>query len=330
MEKEHATRANELADALEDERRELNRALDQAVWYEHLWERAGRSCFKAVQAIIAAVEDGFDEVWDTGRFVLTLAGIVPGELPELPTFKFVSSDGEHELSGQLAHLTVGDPVGPDGKISVSTAFELWRQYICPSLRSKSRVLKADAGRFDFPTIKINEAGKPLNRHGGVCDSIAVLDANSKEIVASELVGEMATDWDDYDAAGEFERLRKQVADWADACHIAESILRRIAVESRSPNSQIAYSPDFRSVNWFGTPYTFSANQSKVVAMLIRCFESGAPEVGSETLLHEIDHAAPPSRMDLVFRDSPAWKTMIVKGSSKGTYRLAHPDDGDRK
>ncbi|QDU95186.1 hypothetical protein Pla8534_29980 [Lignipirellula cremea] len=92
-----------------------------------------------------------------------------------------------------------------------------------------------------------------------------------------------------------------------------------------PIQTVAHSVDFRSLQWFGTPYTFTANQAPVVRLLYEHWKTGTPEVGDETLLSAVDPEAPPARIDTLFRDHPAWGVMIVRGSTKGTRRLAKPE-----
>jgi len=83
-----------------------------------------------------------------------------------------------------------------------------------------------------------------------------------------------------------------------------------------------HSPDFRSVNWFGKQYSFTGNQAAAVKLLWEAWQSGAPDVGGETLLQAAD--ASTQRIDVVFRGNAAWGAMIVQGGTKGSYRLAEP------
>jgi hypothetical protein len=85
----------------------------------------------------------------------------------------------------------------------------------------------------------------------------------------------------------------------------------------------SHSPDFRSVNWFGMPYTFTTNQAKCIAILWRAWENGTPDVGGAAVVTDAD--APHTRFVDVFKSKgkmhPAWNTMIVS-QAKGAYRLA--------
>lgn len=85
---------------------------------------------------------------------------------------------------------------------------------------------------------------------------------------------------------------------------------------------VSHSSDFRSAHWFGTQYSFTPNQAACVKVLWKAWESGACDVGGETLLEAAD--ASTNRVDVVFRNSLAWGTMIVRGRTKGSYRLIEP------
>lgn len=93
-----------------------------------------------------------------------------------------------------------------------------------------------------------------------------------------------------------------------------------------PNKR--HSADFRSVHWHGTDYSFTALQAACVKELWGAMENGTPEVGMGTILEITDSAT--SRLVDIFRGSdpnkrhPAWGTLIVDGTTKGTKRLACP------
>jgi hypothetical protein len=87
-----------------------------------------------------------------------------------------------------------------------------------------------------------------------------------------------------------------------------------------------HGPDFASVRWQGKPYQFSTLQSAAVRILWEAWENGTPDVRQETILTEIGSDA--NKLSDVFRDNPAWGSMIVPGGFRGTFRLAEapPDD----
>lgn len=71
-----------------------------------------------------------------------------------------------------------------------------------------------------------------------------------------------------------------------------------------------HSPDFRSVNWFGTEHGFTPNQATVVAALWGAWEKGSPDIGDSYLIEFADSNS--ARLDLVFRGNSAWGTTAVR------------------
>lgn len=82
-----------------------------------------------------------------------------------------------------------------------------------------------------------------------------------------------------------------------------------------------HSPDFASVIWFGEQFTFTMNQAACVKVLWEAWENKTPILGAAAILEAADISQ--SRLDLVFRGHPAWRTMIVS-PSKGRYCLKTP------
>lgn len=105
-------------------------------------------------------------------------------------------------------------------------------------------------------------------------------------------------------------------------------LRQHAAELRAALPQPAsvvvktatHSPDFRSVNWYGTPHEFTGQQAACVKVLWQAWKNGTPAVGDATVLETAGSDS--ERLPLVFRNHEAWGTMIVEGQTKGTHRLA--------
>ena len=85
-----------------------------------------------------------------------------------------------------------------------------------------------------------------------------------------------------------------------------------------------HSTDFASVNWFGTPYTFTTNQAAGVRVLWEAWKNKTPVLGGLTIIEAAGVDRSDERFDLVFRDNPAWGTMIAS-PSKGRYCLKAPD-----
>ena len=79
-------------------------------------------------------------------------------------------------------------------------------------------------------------------------------------------------------------------------------------------------PDFATVRWLGRLYFFTSTQAAVVKVLWEAWENGTPALRQETILmtasSESDKLAP------LFREHPAWGTMIIPSPVRGTFRLA--------
>jgi len=95
-----------------------------------------------------------------------------------------------------------------------------------------------------------------------------------------------------------------------------------------------HSPDFVSVDWYGTRYEFSkGNQAQAVRVLWEAWKSGGHSLTQEKIGEKIESAA--DRFDLAktfrkrkhgcgYESHPAWRTMIQQ-ASKGSYRLTPPE-----
>lgn len=89
-----------------------------------------------------------------------------------------------------------------------------------------------------------------------------------------------------------------------------------------------HSLDFRSVSWFGNFYTFTATQAAIVRLLWESWKQGTPEISDALLLTKAE-ASNQARLSDLFKKNglahPAWSTMIVEGSTRGTRRLQETD-----
>jgi len=105
--------------------------------------------------------------------------------------------------------------------------------------------------------------------------------------------------------------------------------------SADSGQERVYSQDYRSVNWYGEHYGFTAAQAETVKLLAEAFEAGIPDVDAALLVGEdaftqeglTNRGRKPSfakRVRDVFRNNPAWGKIICPGDSKGTYRLVKP------
>lgn len=97
-------------------------------------------------------------------------------------------------------------------------------------------------------------------------------------------------------------------------------------QAEEPNEQkqlqTRHSPDFRSVNWFGTSHSFTPTQAAIVKVLWNAWENDTPDVGHETLLEKAGSES--RRLVDVFKGHETYKQLIGKGETKGSYRLVEP------
>lgn len=80
-----------------------------------------------------------------------------------------------------------------------------------------------------------------------------------------------------------------------------------------------HGPDFRSATWKEEQYSFTPMQAQIIEILYSAFQSGTPEVSKDYILVELN--SPAQRLRDVFKKHPAWDRLVIKGSTKGTYRL---------
>ena len=83
-----------------------------------------------------------------------------------------------------------------------------------------------------------------------------------------------------------------------------------------------HSRDFSAVTWHGQFFNFTASQAKIVALLWEAWLNGTPDLRQETLLDAAGSET--KRLVHLFKDHPAWGTLIVPGGGKGLFRLAEP------
>ena len=108
-----------------------------------------------------------------------------------------------------------------------------------------------------------------------------------------------------------------------------------AAERTQAEPECSHSPDFTSVVWFGTRYSFGkGNQAEAVRVLWEAWENGGHSLSQELIGERTGSAAARFELRKVFRSRkpdgsyephPAWGTMIVP-DGKGCYRLAPPPD----
>lgn len=92
-------------------------------------------------------------------------------------------------------------------------------------------------------------------------------------------------------------------------------------------SEAFHSRDYRTVEWFGVRYEFSAPQAACLQVLWRAWLSGTPIIREEQVLETARVRA--RSLKEVFKTPPgaaAWGSLIADGDRRGTVRLAEPAD----
>jgi hypothetical protein len=102
---------------------------------------------------------------------------------------------------------------------------------------------------------------------------------------------------------------------------------KAAGDERKHSLVMRPSIDFRSMQWGTQELTFTETQAACVRVLWDAKQNGTPELSQVTVLGEAESAMADNKkpqLRKLFTGHPAWGTLIVKGSTKGTYRLADP------
>lgn len=86
-----------------------------------------------------------------------------------------------------------------------------------------------------------------------------------------------------------------------------------------------HSLDFRSVHWYGLDLSNNPQQAAAFAILWDAAANGTHDVGGDAVCVQI--GADGRRLDHIFRGHPAWGTVVIKGASRGSFRLAPPPPG---
>lgn len=171
--------------------------------------------------------------------------------------------------------------------------------------------------------------------------LTVLDRRSKLTTKSDLVGAILRQ------LGQRTKIPIGIADVFAAIErlIDTSLIRRTLIPGEtgdmSPDPVLAitpdgrerlaylqcparHSPDFRSVHHSGRSYQFTAIQAKCIAILWQAWEKQTPDCGDDYLLDLVDSNLDDRRLVNLFRQHPAWGTVIVAGATRGTHRIAEP------
>jgi hypothetical protein len=88
---------------------------------------------------------------------------------------------------------------------------------------------------------------------------------------------------------------------------------------RVENASLQHSDNYRSVNYKGKEYALSPFQAAALQFLHERYISGLPNVSQHEILEEIGSKS--KHLKDLFKGSPLWKNLIIKGQRKDTFRL---------
>jgi hypothetical protein len=102
---------------------------------------------------------------------------------------------------------------------------------------------------------------------------------------------------------------------------AQSVLAPSPESATGPAEEevFTHSDDYRNITFRGQPHLLSANKAQIIRLLHEAHKQGHHATHQNALLNAVQSET--SRVRSFFRNSPLWKTLIVLGPSKGTYRL---------
>jgi len=121
------------------------------------------------------------------------------------------------------------------------------------------------------------------------------------------------------SGGPDDEISKNINAWIELINEYEPVSNQNVI-----NKNANHAPDFRSVNWFGEQYSFTATQAACLKVLWNAWQNQTPEVGGETLLEQSGSEG--NRVRDIFKNHSAWNTMILSGNTKGTFRLVSPSN----
>lgn len=91
-----------------------------------------------------------------------------------------------------------------------------------------------------------------------------------------------------------------------------------------------HTADFRSVLWNGETYALSPTQARCVELLWVATDRGCPDVSQDFILERLESGC--TRLRDLFRGKEraghrAWGRLVIRGATRGTYRLSSPNSG---
>lgn len=154
------------------------------------------------------------------------------------------------------------------------------------------------------------------------DRLLTLFQSLRNVVEGELPDferETAADELDVDEQG---RLSPEFGANIPSVREALEFLKQVHRNRTQPD--VSHAPDYTSVVWYGTRYTFSkGQQAEAVRLLWEAWKSGGHGMAQEVIGDKISSNNDRFRLAHLFRKHPAWDSMI-RSAGKGVYRLVPP------
>jgi hypothetical protein len=217
-----------------------------------------------------------------------------------PPLNFTEDEIRNSLAGK-GPFGLGEQVPPhDG--TVTEALELLEEYGC--VRKNPRKL------FDGPR---SEDALRLKAYSPQIVSARERLGLAKSTNQDLTPGLMAIDVD----------LKRAAAPIAGESTALASFVGEVVESSAIVTRTARHSADFSSVHWYGQDYVFKGLRAKCVGVLWQAWEHGTPVLHQSTILENAGSAREDQRLALVFKDHPAWGTMIVS-AGRGLFRLQPP------
>jgi hypothetical protein len=95
-----------------------------------------------------------------------------------------------------------------------------------------------------------------------------------------------------------------------------------ATPTRLDPALFRHGPDYRDCTWNGERFTLTTTQAACVQTLWEERDKGTLELSQQYILEK--SGAESQQLKDVFKKSTAWGTMIVRGSTQGSFRLSEP------
>ena len=148
---------------------------------------------------------------------------------------------------------------------------------------------------------------------------------------NELLNEtdQIANWLNRVAHGDFDTADNLAAECKSQIHNLRTAVPKSKPKQRSTLELPQASEHYDSVNWYGTPYTFTTPQAAVVKVLWEAWKAGKPSVLGVDLIDAADSHG--SRLRDIFKSggnvNPAWNKMITK-EGKSHYKLSPPKNSE--